>query len=296
MITAGYLALHSQGRKGGRDVALLDVCQDYVLHALNQHDVFDLGVVLKGGTSLRKFRAGNAGRFSTDLDFATPDIETAKFVIDTLEELGEIFNVSVRLLDRETLRARLIFDTNLGTTAIPAKLEFSPRGLWLPTMTTPPVLLPVHRGYEFTPSAMPVPALEESIAEKLAAWYRRRKLRDLYDIFWYGKQRFNEPLVRRMFVLKVWCDIVHDGLGKGPINPATVISDSDIRKIPQEDIGLLTHPVQPDHWLASIRERFRFITEIDNEEHRVTACSPRDAYFIDTLIEQIKQTKLLERL
>ena len=82
MITAGYLALHSQGRRGGSDVALLDVCQDYALKFLHDHDIFDFGVVLKGGTALRKFRAGSAGRFSTDLDFATPDVETADLLID----------------------------------------------------------------------------------------------------------------------------------------------------------------------------------------------------------------------
>ncbi|MDH2902373.1 MAG: nucleotidyl transferase AbiEii/AbiGii toxin family protein [Actinomycetota bacterium] len=85
MITAGYLALHARPSSGARDVALLDVCQDYVLDFLNNQGVFDLGVVLKGGTSLRKFRAGSAGRFSTDLDFSAPDVATAEFVIDTLD-------------------------------------------------------------------------------------------------------------------------------------------------------------------------------------------------------------------
>ena len=85
MITAGYLALHTGPSRGARDVALLDVCQDYVLDFLNNQGVFDLGVVLKGGTSLRKFRAGSAGRFSTDLDFSAPDVATAEFVIDTLD-------------------------------------------------------------------------------------------------------------------------------------------------------------------------------------------------------------------
>lgn len=34
MITEGYLQQHSLGRKGGRDVALLDVVQDYALKHL----------------------------------------------------------------------------------------------------------------------------------------------------------------------------------------------------------------------------------------------------------------------
>ena len=46
---------------------MLDIAQDHALALLHQEGVFDLEVVLKGGTALRKFRAGKAGRFSTDL-------------------------------------------------------------------------------------------------------------------------------------------------------------------------------------------------------------------------------------
>lgn len=74
MITQSYLARHFQGRSGMRDPALVDVAQDYALKYLHDQGAFELGIVLKGGTSLRKLRAGNAGRFSTDLDFATPDL------------------------------------------------------------------------------------------------------------------------------------------------------------------------------------------------------------------------------
>lgn len=80
MITQGYLARHFQGKSGMADAALLDVAQDYALKFLHDQGLFDLGAVLKGGTALRKLRAGNAGRFSTDLDFTTPDIETGEIL------------------------------------------------------------------------------------------------------------------------------------------------------------------------------------------------------------------------
>ena len=47
------------------------------MHLLHNAGLFERGLVFKGGTALRKFRAGNAGRFSTDLDFAAPDEEAA---------------------------------------------------------------------------------------------------------------------------------------------------------------------------------------------------------------------------
>ena len=70
MITEGYLVRHCQGRRGGRGPALIDIAQDHLLFRLADQGLFDLGIALKGGTAVRKLWAGNAGRFSTDLDFA----------------------------------------------------------------------------------------------------------------------------------------------------------------------------------------------------------------------------------
>lgn len=85
MITEGFLARHATSQRGMKGPALLDVAQDYALAYLHAQGLFELGVVLKGGTSLRKYRAGNAGRFSTDLDFAAPDTDTGEFLLDTLD-------------------------------------------------------------------------------------------------------------------------------------------------------------------------------------------------------------------
>ncbi len=58
MITEGHLSRHYQGRKGGRTPALIDIAQDHALALISQAGVFELGAVLKGGTALRKYRAG----------------------------------------------------------------------------------------------------------------------------------------------------------------------------------------------------------------------------------------------
>lgn len=135
--------------------ALLDVAQDYALTYLVRQGTFDLGVVLKGGTSLRKFRAGNAGRFSTDLDFAAPDSDTAELLLDTLDN-ATIEGVTFRVTKREALRGALDIDTPLGRPDIPAKIEITPRRLWLQRETLPPVPLPLHRGDEFEMPSLPV--------------------------------------------------------------------------------------------------------------------------------------------
>lgn len=283
MITEGYLARHFQGRSGMADPALLDVAQDYALKHLHDQGMFDLGVVLKGGTALRKLRAGNAGRFSTDLDFAAPDVDTAELLLDTLDG-AELFDLRFSLRDREATRAKLLVDTPLGRPGIPARVEISPRGLWLPTLLQSPIELAVHAGYEFTPPSIPTPALEESLAEKLAAWRRRRKLRDLYDLDLFGRGALDEPLIRRLLVLKVWHDVVEDGLGSKPFDPEEIVEDIDIRSLPPEDIGLLTRPVEPQAWLAQVRTRYVFVTALDKVEQRISRCNAGDRYEVSQLL------------
>jgi len=287
MITQGYLSRHFQGKSGMADAALLDVAQDYALKFLHDQGLFDLGTVLKGGTSLRKLRAGNAGRFSTDLDFATPDVETGELLLDAIDG-AELFDVRFTLADREALRGKLVVDTPLGQPRIPARIEISPRPLWLPTESTVPVKLPVHAGYEFTLPSVPTPALEESLSEKLAAWRRRRKIRDLYDLDLFGRRTLNEPLIRRLLVLKVWHDVVEDGLGTKPFDPNEIVDEVEIRRLPSEDIGLLTQPVDPAAWLARVRVRYRFVTELDDVEIGVTACNQRDRYAVSQLVKELQ--------
>jgi predicted nucleotidyltransferase component of viral defense system len=68
-ITTGWLARHTPQGPGGRQAALIDIAQDLLLARLCERGVFD-HLAFKGGTALRKLYAGNAGRFSTDLDFS----------------------------------------------------------------------------------------------------------------------------------------------------------------------------------------------------------------------------------
>ena len=288
MITAGYLARHHMGRRGMAGPALLDVAQDYALYHLHSQGLFELGVVLKGGTSLRKFRAGNAGRFSTDLDFAAPDRDTGELVLDTLHGVS-IEGVSFTIGNRSALRGTLEVDTPLGRPNVPARVEISPRPLWLPCKHTPPIVLPVHDGYEFDLPALPVPALEEALAEKLAAWRRRRKIRDLYDLYWFGQGAFNEALARRVLILKVWHDVVVDGLGPSPFIPSSLLEAFDPSRLPPEDIGLLTQPVEPERWLADVLDRYQFIADVNPIESELARCDPRDRWRANQLAEALAQ-------
>jgi hypothetical protein len=73
-LTRALVKLHGAGRADAYRAALLDVAQDHLLAMLADEGFFnDERLIFKGGTSLRKCRLGNSGRFSTDLDFCAPD-------------------------------------------------------------------------------------------------------------------------------------------------------------------------------------------------------------------------------
>ena len=288
MITEGYLARHYQGRSGGRDVALLDVAQDYALKLLFDSGLFDLGLTFKGGTALRKYRAGSAGRFSTDLDFAVGDPDLGGMVMETLDgaALHDVrFAVKVVTPGR---RGKLQVDTPLGSPRVDAKLEIGRRGAWLKPEIRQPVTLAVHRGYEFEPASLPVMTLEETLGEKLAAFRRRALVRDLYDLAWFSRGVFDSELVRRLTYLKVFIDVVEDNIGTRPFDPQQdILRQRKASEFLAEDIGLLTTKVDIPGWLQTIRTRFDFLSQPTEEEKKLTACNPGDAYSVRQVIAEL---------
>ena len=108
--------------------------------------------------------------------------------------------------------------------------------------------------------------LEEQIAEKLARYRRTSLARDLYDLAWCAGRTFDEPLVRRIWVLKCFFDIVDDGLGDKPVAAADVLDAREESSFTAEQIGYLTKPVDVVGWVRSIRRRFGFLGNMDAEE------------------------------
>lgn len=136
-------------------------------------------------------------------------------------------------------------------------MEITPRPLWLPCELRAPEPLPVHKGYEF---------------KKLAAWRRWRKMRDLYDLYWFGQGTLDEAVVRRVLVLKVWHDVVDDGLGRAPFDPTDIVAAFDAGKLQSEEIGLLTQPVEPARWATFVCDRYRFLSNLEDDERRAARC------------------------
>lgn len=223
MITEGLLLRHCQGQRTFRDAALIDIAQDHALHYLHVTGLFDLGLVFKGGTALRKFRLGNEGRFSTDLDFAVAEHGLADLVFEHLDGAavdGFIFRVEQTVPAR---RALLHIESPFGSPTIPGRIDVTHELPWLSPERRPPVPLPIHRAYDFTLAETPVIAIEELLSEKLARYRRDSLARDLYDLAWFSDRPFDEALVRRLTVLKVWRDINKTGLGRAPFSPDDIL-------------------------------------------------------------------------
>lgn len=288
MITEGHLSRHYQGRKGGRSPALIDIAQDHALALINKAGVFDLGAVFKGGTALRKYRAGNAGRFSTDLDFAGTDQPVAELLLEALDGQSIAgFTFHVEPLN-EHRRSLLHIETPFGAPEIPARIDCSPRTPWLPPDWLTPVALPIHERYDITIPAIPVMRVEEVLAEKLARYRRASLARDLYDLAWFARGGpLDEALIRHLTVLKVWYDVVDDGLGSRPFDPDDVLQERDPSTFREEDIGYLTTPVDIEGWELSVRQRFAFLAELDADEAAISACNPGDRYRADQFVLEV---------
>lgn len=290
-VTDGHLVRHYQGVKGGRDAALLDIAQDHALFLLHEAGLFGVGLVFKGGTALRKFRAGNAGRFSTDLDFAAPDEELALAVLGTFDGVEKDgFSFSVENIGDDGRRADLQIDTPFGRPNLGAKIELARHRLSIKPDLLAPIRLPIHERYDFEIPATPVVRVEEAVAEKLARYRRVSLARDLYDLHWYAQAgTMNESLVRRLWVLKAYRDVVVDGRGTKPIAPADVLDARSQSEFEKEDIGYLTRPVGIDVWIETVRRRYSFLTDLDDDELRWAGCNARDRHEVETTLAGIDE-------
>jgi uncharacterized protein len=291
VITEGYLARHYQGRRGGRGPAIIDIAQDHVLHLLAREGLFDLGVSLKGGTAIRKFLAGNAGRFSTDLDFAGLTDVSAELLLDTIDgaTVGQ-FAFGIEPIDG-TRRVQLLITSTFGETGVPARLDLGRRSLWLPTAAATVLPMPIHQRYEFALPTIPLSTVEEMIADKLARFRRDSLARDLYDLAWFASRRFDESLVRRLLVLKVWVDVVDESLGERPFDPEDVLRARRPREFEREAIGYLTTPVDIPGWITKVRRRFVFLRELDEDERLISRCSKAEEWLVRRQVESLGQSR-----
>ena len=286
-LTEALVRLHGAGRADTYGAALLDVAQDHLLWLLAELGHFDDGtLVFKGGTALRKCRLGSGGRFSTDLDFVAPDDDTVLEVCESIDGASVAgFQYSLQSTRGDgrhwTMQVR---HPQLGQPDVAASVEFARRPLILRPERIGFVHQSIHRVYEIALPELPVIAEAEACAEKLARYRRVALGRDVYDLAQFASGAKDEALVRRLWVLKVWGDVVDDGRGDKPADPADILEPRSEGDFAPDSIGKLTQPVDLRRWERVVRERFEFLVALDEDERRWAACDPRHRHEIESAI------------
>lgn len=285
MISLGYFRRHAQTTGASADVALLDVAQEYVLEHLRREGFFDGTLVFKGGTALRKFVFGRDGRFSVDLDFGllVADPDFAVLVLDAIDGM-ELFGVRARLARRKGVAAQLLIDTPLGAVTEPAAISVRLHVPWLPAPVREPMpfeFLDRGLGGEFVRAPLPILDPREIAAEKIAAFWRRRMARDLYDLEHLGRALqadFEGEAIASLGLLKIYFDVVDDGVGRPLPGPGVLFGCRLADVQGRDDLGHLRADVADvGQLLSRCRQRYRALETIDAELAEIVAeCNPRD--------------------
>jgi Nucleotidyl transferase AbiEii toxin, Type IV TA system len=173
-----------------------------------------------------------------------------------------------------------------------AKIELARHALRLDPETLNPARLAIQDRHNFTLPPTPVVRVEEAVSEKLARYRRVSLARDLYDLHWFATSGvFDEALTRRLWVLKVYRDLVVDGRGTKPVDPNDILRPRDTRDFKGEDIGYLTRPVRLNEWIATVRSRYAFIAQLDEDERRWAACNERDLYEVNQALASFRPAR-----
>ena len=312
-LTPGHIARHTPRGAGaqGRDAAIVDIAQDLLLRHLQEAGVLD-ELAFKGGTALRKLYAGNAGRFSLDLDFSTLTIG-ANPEDALIELIAAIEGLTIGPIHYGAIERRgkwtLTFDHGFGgnTTGLISKLDLNPPP-WIPPVQRGWRPMPVHAQYgEPRLPELQITRLEENLAEKIARLNRATPARDMYDLRWVMVNsattgELDLDLLRRLAVLKIWVDA--NGLHaaesfwkpghEGPaFNPERWLRDRSDNEFDREDIGALAVPVPTVAELSeALQTHFHFLRDLDHDEQVLALAREQDRPLAIRLLEGLPGGRL----
>jgi predicted nucleotidyltransferase component of viral defense system len=216
MLTQPQVQRYSN-ESGLRDIMIAEkeVVLTFLLQLLSERGILDR-LAFKGGTCLRKMFLGTQGRFSTDLDFTGIEEHDHEEVILAMMEAFEqpFHGIQLAIPDEGYYETQdgLSWGVNptyahewnaSGVSEI--KLQISRRETpTLPTEQRAQIFQSYFRFLPFAPADIVCLALPEMLAEKIRACYQRNKARDIYDLGMFATRPLNQPLIRRLVVLKLW--------------------------------------------------------------------------------------------
>ena len=133
----------------------------------------------------------------------------------------------------------------------------------LPTEWRPQIEQSYFKLLPFAPADVACLALPEIIAEKLRACYQRNKARDIHDLGVFATRPLDQPLVRRLVVLKLW-------QARDTFDPTRLMQRfKDGRDFDWDDLRQLLNRavvIDSDRITADCLKGFGFLAELTPEE------------------------------
>jgi uncharacterized protein len=278
MLTQPQVQRYSNG-SGLRDIMIAEkeVVLTFLLQLLSERGILNR-LAFKGGTCLRKMFLGAQGRFSTDLDFTGIEEHDHEEVILAMMEAFEqpFHGIQLAIPDEGYYETQdgLSWGVNptyahewnaSGVSEI--KLQISRRETpTLPTEQRAQIFQSYFRFLPFALADIVCLALPEMLAEKIRACYQRNKARDIYDLGMFATRPLNQPLIRRLVVLKLW-------QARDSFDPARLMQKfQDGREFDWDDLSqLVRHTVVIDREriTADCVRGFGFLAELTEQERIV---------------------------
>jgi predicted nucleotidyltransferase component of viral defense system len=278
MLTQPQVQRYSN-ESGLRDIMIAEkeVVLTFLLQLLSERGILDR-LAFKGGTCLRKMFLGTQGRFSTDLDFTGIEEHDHEEVILAMMEAFEqpFHGIQLAIPDEGYYETQdgLSWGVNptyahewnaSGVSEI--KLQISRRETpTLPTEQRAQIFQSYFRFLPFPPADIVCLALPEMLAEKIRACYQRNKARDIYDLGLFATRPLNQPLIRRLVVLKLW-------QARDSFDPARLMQKfQDGREFDWDDLAQLvrrTAVIDRERITADCVRGFGFLAELTEQERIV---------------------------
>lgn len=255
-------------------IAEKEVILTYLLQLLADHGLLNK-LAFKGGTCLRKMFIGAGGRFSTDLDFTGLEKHDHEdIILDMMAAFQDPYHgITFNIPDDSFYETQdglswgvnpvYVHDWNTGGDS-EVRLQISRRET--PTLPTEPheqCEQSYFRHLPFTPVPITCLSLPEIIAEKIRACYQRNKARDIYDLAIFATRPLDQPLIRRLVVLKLWQ--AHD-----TFEPERLMAKfREGTAFDWDDLGQLvrkTHAIDPARITADCIHGLGFLAEMSPDE------------------------------
>ena len=266
---------------GLRDIMIAEkeIILTYLLQLMAERGILDK-LAFKGGTCLRKMFIGAGGRFSTDLDFTSlEEHDHEDIILEMMEAFEQPFHdIKFSIPDESYYETQdgqswgvnpvYVHDWNTGGDS-EVKLQISRRETpTLPTEQQAQCGQSYFKHLPFGPVGIACLALPEIIAEKIRACYQRSKARDIYDLGMFAARPLNQPLIRRLVVLKLW-------QAGDTFEPAALMEKfEDGRAFDWDDLGQLvrkTQAIDPARITADCVKGFAFLADLGPEEQALAA-------------------------